>query len=106
MHHAVRSVNPLRGYRKWTQHFPNVYRTAVLGQDGPGIDSPDDDDECLATLKHFRSLLDMSKEAQKPAFSLRPADGAMGAHMYAAHDCYRDFAALAKTIAERCGVVW
>jgi len=31
-------------------------------------------------------------------FQLKPADGAIGAHVEAVHDCYEDFLALAKTI--------
>jgi hypothetical protein len=37
-------------------------------------------------------------------FFLKPADGAIGGHTAAVQDCYRDFRALAETIAERCGV--
>ena len=38
-------------------------------------------------------------------FHLKPADGAIGAHMEAVKDCYLDFRALARTISERCGLV-
>jgi ABC-type Na+ transport system ATPase subunit NatA len=42
------------------------------------------------------------REARKPMFALKPADGAIGGH--AAQDCYRDFRALAREIAGRAGV--
>jgi hypothetical protein len=38
-------------------------------------------------------------------FFLKPADGAIGAHVKAVSDCYRDFKALATKIAEHTGVV-
>lgn len=56
---------------------------------------------CLAMLKDYRSLMPMAQEARKPKFHLKPADGAIGAHV---QSCYRDFRALARTIAERSGL--
>lgn len=38
-------------------------------------------------------------------FQLRPADGAIGAHMDAVQRCHADFKNLANRIAERCGIV-
>jgi len=58
---------------------------------------------CLATLKHFRSLMQMGMAARKPVFALKPADGAIGAHGQAVRLAYADFLALAEQIAERCG---
>ncbi len=46
----------------------------------------------------------MAHEARKPMFHLKAADGALGGHIYAVQDCYRDFERLAKAIAEKCGV--
>ncbi len=106
MQHAVRAARPVRAYQKWMRRIPRVYHTAILGEEAPNIASTEADDECLATLKHYRSLLAMAQEARKPAFFLRPADGAIGGHLQAVHDCYEDFAALAAAIAERCDVHW
>ena len=55
-------------------------------------------------MKHYRSLMPMAQEARKPMFHLRAADGALGAHVHAVQDCYRDFEVLAKAIAAKCGV--
>ncbi|MDE0448469.1 MAG: hypothetical protein OXH96_17535 [Spirochaetaceae bacterium] len=63
-----------------------------------------DDVNCLATLKHYRSLMPMAQEARKPIFHLKAADGALGGHIYAVQDCYDDFMRLALAIADRCGV--
>jgi hypothetical protein len=46
----------------------------------------------------------MAQEARKPIFHLKPADGAIGAHLSAAHDAYRNFKRLAGKIAQRVGV--
>ena len=62
------------------------------------------DPYCLATLKHYRSLMPLAQEARQPMFFLKPADGAIGGHMTAVQDCYRDFRSLAQRIAGRSGV--
>jgi hypothetical protein len=56
----------------------------------------------LATLKDYRSLImPLAREARKPMFHLKPADGAIGSHVYAVQSCYRDFRNLASQI-ESC----
>ncbi len=62
------------------------------------------DPHCLASLKNFRSLMDLAQEARKPMFFLKPSDGALGGHARAVQECYKDFRELARTIAGRCGV--
>jgi hypothetical protein len=42
----------------------------------------------------------MALEAHKPIFSLKPADGAMGAHQKAVQSVYQDFQKLAQKIAD------
>ncbi|MCG5541874.1 MULTISPECIES: hypothetical protein [unclassified Halorhodospira] len=43
----------------------------------------------------------MAQEARKPMFHLKPADGAIGAHVQAVTNCYRDFRGLAQAIEQR-----
>ena len=105
MQHAVRAGRPVQAYQKWIKRIPNVYRKEVLQQADGSVSSTEDDSECLATLKHYRSLMAMAHEARKPMFHLKAADGALGGHIYAVQDCYRDFERLARRIAVRCGVV-
>ena len=62
------------------------------------------DPYCLALIKHFRSLMPMAMEARKPMFQLKPADGAIGAHMAAVQDSLKDFRNLALKIADKCGI--
>jgi hypothetical protein len=104
MQHAVRLDRPVKAYRRWIERVPAVYRESVL--DVHDASPPTDvleDEHCLAALKHYRSLMPLAQEARKPMFFLKPADGALGGHAQAVQDCYRDFRALARKIAESCG---
>jgi hypothetical protein len=47
----------------------------------------------------------MAQEARKPMFHLKPADGAIGAHLQSAHEAYNDFRALAAAIVEKASLV-
>lgn len=104
MQHAVRAGRPVQAYQKWIKRIPNVYRKEALEQTGSSVSSTENDPECLATLKHYRSLMAMAHEARKPMFHLKAADGALGGHIYAVQDCYRDLKKLARRIADRCDV--
>ena len=104
MQHAVRLNRPVKAYERWMDQIPNAYSNFVLDETPPYMPIIDLDSNCLATLKHFRSLMPLAQEARKPMFALRPADGAIGGHANAVHDCYRDFRALAREIAQRCDV--
>ena len=104
MQHAVRSGRPVWAYQKWIKRIPDVYRKEVLGKEAPKPSATEGDSACLATLKHYRSLMAMAHEVRKPMFHLRAADGALGGHIYAVQDCYRDFERLAETIATKCGI--
>ena len=103
MQHAVRAGRPVHAYQKWLHRIPEVYRTEALDQPN-GDTGAAVDPNCLATLKHYRSLMPMAQEARKPIFHLKAADGALGGHIYAVQECYDDFKALAIAIAKRCGV--
>ena len=104
MQHAVRTGRPVQAYQKWVVRIPEVYRREALDEIGGGSSSTADDPHCLATLRHYRSLMAMAHEARKPMFHLKAADGALGGHSYAVQDCYQDFETLAKAIAAKCGV--
>ena len=105
MQHAVRLDRPVKAYRRWMSRIPAVYSAAVVGETSPLEDTTiDNDPHCLATLKHYRSLMPLAQEARKPMFALKPADGAIGGHAAAVQGCYRDFRALARTVAKRAGL--
>jgi len=105
MQHAVRLDRPVKAYNRWMARIPAAYHQAVLGDLAAAApETTGQDSHCLAMLKHYRSLMPLAQEARKPMFFLKPADGAIGGHAQAVQDCYRDFNALARNIAARCGV--
>ena len=104
LQHAVRLNRPVLAYERWMERIPGAYRDLVVGEPAPPALSMDEDEHCLAALGPYRSLMPLAQEARKPMFALKPADGAIGGHANAVRRCYRDFRALARTVARRCGV--
>lgn len=104
LQHNVRLDRPVRAYAKWMKQIPGEYQRSVLGLQRIKKVDVDNDSHCLAQLKHYRSLMPMAMEARKPIFHLRPADGALGAHVSAARQCGEDFRRLAHSIADKCGI--
>jgi hypothetical protein len=74
-----------------------VYHLSVLNEKAATL-TPTSDPHCLATLKHYRSLIPMAQEARAPIFALTPAQGAIGSHAVAVHEAYGDFQGLAGRI--------
>lgn len=101
--HSVRLARPVEANDKWVNRMPEEYARHLLGKEtGPYPETPAQDKKnALATVKHYRSLAPLAREARKPVFHLTTADGAIGSHAAAAKDARRDFAALAKKIAEK-----
>ena len=104
MQHATRADRPVQAYRRWMDKIPAEYRRSVLAGPADGDVSVERDQHCLAMLKHYRSLMPMAMEAHKPIFLLKPADGAIGAHVYAVRDCYTDFDNLSRKIQQAVGI--
>ena len=103
--HGVRLDRPVRAYDKWVNRIPNTYRESVLGEPVDNSLKQADDPYCLATIKHYRSLIRMAQEHRKPIFNLTSADGAIGSHANAVQDAKKDFKQLAEKIAEKIGLV-
>ena len=80
--HSVRLSRPVRAYDKWINRMPTEYASKLLKTTatGPFPASPASDTNCLATIKHYRSLIPMAQESRKPIFNLTSADGAIGSH--------------------------
>ena len=100
MQHTERLSRPVKAYKKWADRIPSTYRESVL-QHPPAQTVLPNDGNCLAKLKHYRSLVPMAQEVRKPIFQLSTADGAIGSHSYAVRDAWSDFKALAVAILER-----
>ncbi len=103
MQHATRLDRPVHAYSRWMERIPGEYSTSVLGEDlTKTYAAAEKYPNCLALLKHYRSLMPMAMEARKPIFSLKPADGAIGAHYNAVQECHKDFKRLAARLAKEC----
>lgn len=96
--HSVRLSRPVKAYDRWVNRMPEVYHQSVLGETGSAALTPAADPHCLATLKHYRSLIPMAQEARTPIFALTTAQGAIGSHAVAVHEAYDDFQGLAGRI--------
>lgn len=101
MQYSVKESRPVKSYLRWANRIPSVFAESVLGITS-SIDSVEEDFYCLGLLKHYRSLAPMSMESHKPIFSLKPADGAIGAHVYAVQKSFEEFETLTRKIMNRC----
>lgn len=102
--HSVRLDRPVKAYDKWVQRIPEVYRESVLNQPSTFSTRQEEDPYCLATIKHYRSLIPMAQESRKPIFKLTSADGAIGSHAGAVQDAKTDFRNLAAKVADLVGM--
>ncbi len=100
MQHGERLSRPVKAYKKWADRIPKAYQEMVNGDARDLTQGPAEAD-CLAKLKHYRSLVPMALEVRKPIFQLTAADGAIGNHAYAVKDAWSDFKALAVSILSR-----
>ena len=98
MQYNARASRPVKSYLHWADRIPAIYAKFMLNQVKADSSGSEPDAHCLALLKHYHSLAPMSMSAQKPIFLLKPADGAIGAHVEAVRRSYQDFESLAKNI--------
>ena len=102
MQHAIRGDRPVKAYERWISRIPGIYAEEITNgnvQSKAQLKQPDPN--CLGLVKHYRSLMPMSMEANKPMFHLLPADGAIGSHYHAVQEAARNFKQLALEIEER-----
>ncbi len=99
--HSVRLSRPVKAYDRWVNRIPEEYHTNILGEGTRSQMSIAADPQCLATLKHYRSLVPMGQEVRKPIFHLTVADGAIGNHALAVKEAYGDFGELSRKILKR-----
>lgn len=104
LQHSERLDRPVKAYERWIGRIPEVYRKVVLGRTDGSAASVSDDRNCLALLKHYRSLMPLAQEARKPMFHLKPADGAIGSHIEAVQSAGKDFNVLTRKVARLTGV--
>jgi cellulose biosynthesis protein BcsQ len=104
MRHSVLAGRPARAFSKWIARIPEQYQQYVSDEEGEAPSSVEEDANCIARLKDYRSLMPMAQEARKPMFLLKPSDGAFGGHQQAVSDCYLDFQHLSIDILVRCEI--
>jgi chromosome partitioning protein len=105
MQHQERLSRPVKAYSAWLERMPAEYRSSLsLEKSGKVFASVKDDPECLALLRHYKSLIPMAQEARKPVFLLKSADGAIGSHAASVSQAYDDFRTLAKKILEKIDI--
>jgi chromosome partitioning protein len=100
MQSVMRLSRPVKAYEKWVTRIPSLYRRSMLDDPAPPP-ALEEDPFRLGLMRHFQSLLPLAHDAQKPMFHLRPADGAIGAHMDAVKRCRQDFESLSRAILDR-----
>lgn len=104
LQHTVRLDRPSYAQEQWWKRTPALYGEAVAGEETAEGVRFADDPHCLAWLKHYGSLLPLAEEARKPMFALQAADGIIGGNTAIVTGCRREFATLARRVADRCGV--
>lgn len=100
MQHGVTSNTPVKAYKKFADKIPEVFRSSFKLKPEESPISFESDPFCLASIKHYNSLMPMAMEVRKPIFMLKPADGAIGAHYNAVKKVYEDFEKFSKNIKE------
>lgn len=98
MQHSIWDSRPVKAYERWANQIPAAYNQYVLRQAPTVQPELAEDPNCLAILKHYRSLMPMAMESRKPIFLLKPSDGAIGAHYQAVKEVYRHFKLLCERI--------
>jgi chromosome partitioning protein len=101
MQQGVTANKPVKVFKKFADRIPDVFRESFRLTKPLEFLTFDNDAYCLALVKQYNSLMPMAVEARKPIFSLKPADGAIGAHYHAVKTVYQDFERLSITIMER-----
>lgn len=95
---GIRVDRVVGAYDRWLRQIPAEYRRSVLDEPADNAPLAAADEHCLGLIKHYHSLAPLGREARKPIFLLRSADGAIGAHQRAVHDAYGHFETLTRRL--------
>lgn len=97
---ATHFARQQRMRERWISGVPREYHRWVLGDDSVP-DTFEQDPWCLGVMRHYHGLVVLARDAGKPMFHLKPADGAVGSHMALVRRCYDDFESLARKLLDR-----
>ncbi len=106
--HLARADRPTEGYAKWAREIPLEFQSRVIGDGVASVMCGNDgevdfaaDPYCLATVRHFASLVPLAQLARKPMFDLKQADGIGGVQFNAVARCKREFEVLANRLIQQ-----
>jgi chromosome partitioning protein len=99
--HLARKDQAVKGYAKWAEAIPETFRKEVLGEAVTSSVSVDADPWCLASIRHFASLVPIAQQARKPMFDLRQSDGIGGGQIQAVARCRGEFESLVTKLVDR-----
>ena len=99
--HLARADRPVQGYARWAAQIPGEFHHSVLDETAASTYTIDDDPACIATIKHFASLVPIAQVARKPMFDLKQADGIGGGQIQAVAKCRGEFTALSRDLLTR-----
>jgi cellulose biosynthesis protein BcsQ len=102
--HLARVDRPTAGYARWAAQIPEEFHRSVLSEEKVPTYSIETDPACIATIKHFASLVPLAQVARKPMFDLRQADGVGGGQIQAVAKCRIEFRELCGDILKRLDI--
>lgn len=85
--------------------IPRRYHRHLLNDHSGTTPDVNHDDQCLAVIRNFQSLLQLSQGARKLIFDLQPGDGAIGAHGQYVHEARKNLQTLCDRILEKIFVL-
>lgn len=118
MRYAIKLHQPVYVYARHIKRIPKAYRDFVLESASTpaagvkealvedlsvSVPRGSTDQNLLGDLKDYHLLMPLARDANKPMFMLKPADGVAGAEHKAVLDCYEDFKEVADEILRRIG---
>jgi chromosome partitioning protein len=100
--HLARVDRIPAGYFKWASQIPWYFHHYVLEEEDATEDLQiEDDEQCIALIKHFASLVPIAQIAKKPIFDLKQADGIGGGQLQAVARCRKEFDGLVTRLLEK-----
>lgn len=105
LQHQERLNVPVKAFGTWLEKIPAQYQKLLVKASNTTLTTDIAlDDNCLARLRHYKSLIPMAQEARKPVFKLTPADGAFGSHAATVKRAHDDFETLAKKMLAKMNI--
>jgi hypothetical protein len=100
--HLARADRIPHGYQRWAEQIPYIFRQYVLEETAaPRGLTVENDEHCIALIKHFASLVPLAQIARKPIFDLKQADGIGGGQVQAVARCRTEFTKWVKNLLTR-----